>query len=139
RHLDSPTAAAAATVGYLASVPMQFSLHFGFHPITLAVPLLLGALSCATEERWRWMAACLAGAAVTQEDALLFIAFFGVALALAGSPRRGLAVAAGAAVALAVVLQVVLPWLSGGGNVYTELAGGTPGAIALRLLSDPLE
>lgn len=100
RWLDSPVAAGAAVFAYLASVPMQYALHFSFHPVTLAIPLLLGAAWC--EGRARWLLLALAGLA--QEDAWLFVAFFGLALAATGHRRPGLVVFVLAGLAFALTM-----------------------------------
>lgn len=145
RWLGSPAVAAAGVVGYLASVPMQNALHFGFHPVTLAIPLLLAALWCAEEQRWLGMGVALLLAGLAQEDALLWVAFFGLALAtLRGNRWKGLAVTLLAVLAFALVMQTVLPSFAPEGHSYRFVGlfsrfGDSPAAVVLGVLSRPFE
>jgi uncharacterized membrane protein len=88
----SPTAAWAWAVAYLCyPVAGQFNLNctYGWHPVSLALPLLFAAMACLLRG-WRVAAggACLAACSF-QEDVIAVLAFLSLSMALAAWRQRG--------------------------------------------------
>lgn len=87
----SPTAAWAWAVAYLCyPVVGQFNLNctYGWHPVSLALPLVFAAMACLARG-WRAAAgaACLAACSF-QEDVIAVLAFLALTMALAAWRQR---------------------------------------------------
>jgi uncharacterized membrane protein len=109
KHLGAGWPAAAVSLAYLLSAPVQWLTVSDFHPVAFACPLLLFAW-WHLDERRLWAFALLAVAALaTKEHVGLAVAAMGVWYAVRNrEPRAGAAIAAaGGAVALVAVLVVV--------------------------------
>ena len=82
RALGDPMAAAGCALAALLYPPLQFAVLDEFHPVTLAIPLLLFAFVFMEEER-RWLALpFLVLAALCKEEIPLVIALMGLYFAL---------------------------------------------------------
>lgn len=147
KHLDSERAAGFLTLAYLAYPATQWNAldpNLGFHPVSLALPLLLYALWWLDEERWVLFAVVALLAAAANEQVPLVVGFFGLWY---GATRRrpvlGAATfAAGLALTVIDFVYVVPHFSTSGSNPfagrYTEL-GGTAGAIVKTSFLHPLK
>ncbi len=138
----SPPVSAALAVGYLFHPATQWNTWDSFHPETLAIPLLIGALVLGQRNRFVAMVALLVLVLAAKEDAALVVVPFaiyvwwrwrrpGVALAVAG---LGIA-------AFLVNTLVLLPMFSPTGELiytgrYAQFGEGLGGALA-GMLANP--
>ena len=103
-HLDSERSAAALALAYLLYPPVQWLTVSDFHPVSLAIPLLLFAWWFLDERRLLPFALCAAAALATKEHVGLTIAAMGIWYAIRyRAPRTGaaIAIAAGSVALLA--------------------------------------
>lgn len=141
RHLGSERAAGLLAFAYLAYPWVAWTAVDVFHPVTLAIPLLLFAVWFLDSERYVLFALC-AGLAITTGELIgMFVAALGLWYALArGRRREGLAIAVAGAASTLVALFVVVPAFSGGPSAFYgayEEVGGSPWGILQTAFSDP--
>ncbi len=106
-HRLLPPACAILTFCY---TPLTAAIHFEFHPSTLGVPMLAGAVLALHLRRWGLMALLLALLLATKENASL--AVLGLALyawLVLRKPRAGLLLALLSAIAAAIIMLLVMP------------------------------
>lgn len=145
RHLPAhPWVAAALAGAYLVSPALLGAALWDFHPVALAMSLLVAALWALDARRYGWFVAAAALAALTKEDVALSLIPLGVYLALwRGQPRLGWGIALAAVGWVALCFLVILPHFNGGasgGNNYWyryAWAGDTPGAAIANVLTHP--
>jgi hypothetical protein len=139
KHLGSEKAATAFALAYLAYPATQWNAldpNLGFHPVSLALPLLLYALWWLDEERWMPFAIAAVLAAASNEQVPVWYGVtrkrpvFGASLFATG-------------LALTVVDFLIVPHFSTSGTNpfagrYTAV-GGTAGGIVKTLLLHPLK
>jgi uncharacterized membrane protein len=143
KHLGSERAALAFAVAYLVYPPVEWLTLNEFHPVALALPLLLAAWWYLDEDRLLPFALCAVLAASTKEEVALVVAFMGLWYALTrGRQRAGAAVLVGGLAWTALALKLVIPHFSPGGtsSFYARYGavGGTPGGIARTAFAHPL-
>jgi uncharacterized membrane protein len=143
KHLTSERAALAFAVAYLVYPPVEWLTLNEFHPVALALPLLLAAWWFLDEDRLAAFAIFAVLAAATKEEVGLVVAFMGLWYAVSRGRRRAGALLAVVAVAwTAVALKLVIPHFSPGGtsSFYARYraVGGTPGGIAKTAAAHPL-
>jgi uncharacterized membrane protein len=144
KHLRSERAALGFALAYLLYPAVQWLTLNEFHPVALAAPLLLFALWYLDEDRLVAFAAFAVLAALCKEEIPLVIAAFGLWYAL--SRRRwlaGAAIAVGGAAGAALAIGVVVPHFNEGASSafygrYDEV-GGSPGGILRTAVTDPGE
>jgi uncharacterized membrane protein len=141
RHLGSPRLGLAGALAALLYPTITVATLHDFHPVTLAVPLLLAAVDALDEDRLRRAAAFALVALACREDVALQLAFLALAVAVGRKGRaRALACAASAALVayFAIYVLVVQPPLvppAGSWSLHFAPVGGVEirsGADLLR-------
>jgi len=146
KHLRSERAAAFFALAYLLYPATQWNAldpNLGFHPVSLALPLLLYALWWLDEERWVRFGAVALVAAASNEQIPLIVGCFGLWY---GVTRRRFVVGAalfGAGLAVTAVdfLYVVPHFSPSGSNPFAyryAAVGGTTAGILKTVLLHPL-
>ena len=140
RWLKDPQAAFLMTLALLLYPPLQYAVLNEFHPVTLALPLLLfGFLYLEEHRTWRAVP-FLVLAALCKEEIPLVIAMMGAYFALRRRSWKPLIVTAVAAVYFVVAVKLVLPHYSPAGNPildrYSDY-GSSPGKIAANVFLKP--
>ncbi len=141
KHTGDARSACNLALAYLLYPAVQWIAMFDFHPVTLAVPLLLFMVWFLDEDRL--VAALVVGvlAMLSKEDIPLVVAGIGVWYAV----RRGHRVAGGTIAVVgvawtAVALWVIVPQFGTGTNPFYgrwESVGGSPSGMIHTLLSHP--
>jgi uncharacterized membrane protein len=134
----------AAAVGllWLASPLTQWANLFDYHPET-AVPLLFaaGALLLERDRDW-WFVATAVLASSIKEDICLVYVLWGVALALGGRVRFGLALSAVSALWFVLATKVAIPAAGGDLDFYSARfagdRGSSVGEVLLSAVRDPV-
>jgi len=141
RHLESERAAGLLALGYLAYPWIAWTAVDVFHPVTLAIPLLLFAVWFLDSDRLLPFALCAILVAATGELMALGVAGLGLWYAFARGHRRvGLSVFAGALSWTLVALYVMVPAFSGDSSPYFgayDEVGGSPGGILGNAFTSP--
>ena len=141
RALGDPMAAAGCALAALLYPPLQFAVLDEFHPVTLAIPLLLFAFVFLEEDR-RWLAVpFLVLAALCKEEIPLVIALMGLYFALRKRKLWPLLVTVAAGAYFLVAAGVVIPHFNGGGSsqFLDRYSGGEESmrSLATGLLTHP--
>lgn len=141
RSTGSETAAGMLALAYLVYPWVAWTAVDAFHPVTLAIPLLLFAVWFLETDRFWLCALCAALALATGELMGIVVAALGIWYALARGRR-----AAGAAIAVAgmawtsVALFVVVPSFADGPSRFYgfyDHVGGSPAGVLETALTDP--
>ncbi len=141
KHAVDERVAFNLSLAYLLYPAVQLSALNDFHPVTLAVPLLLFMVWALDDDRL--VLACLFAvlAALSKEDVPLVVAGIGIWFAIRHRrPFVGGAIAAFGVSVMLVDLYAVVPHFAGGPSVfYDRLAsvGGSPSGVARTLFTDP--
>jgi uncharacterized membrane protein len=132
RALGDPRAAAGCAAAALLYPPLQFAVLDEFHPVTLAIPLLLFAFVALEEDR-RWLAVpLLVLAALCKEEIPLVIALLGVYFAIRKRQRWPLLISAAAAAYFLVAVGLIVPHFNDAPSAFLDrYAGGEPGLRSL--------
>jgi uncharacterized membrane protein len=142
RHSGSEKAAALVVLVYLAYPWIAWAAVDAFHPVALAVPLLLFCIWFLDTDRVGAFAACAVLTAATGELMGLLVAALGVWYALGrGQRRAGSVIAAAGAAWVVFSVYVVVPAFSGGPSVYYAAfghVGGSPTDVLRTTVTDPL-
>ena len=140
RVLGDPAAAALCAVAALLYPPLQFAVLDEFHPVTLAIPLLLFAFTFLEEDR-RWLAIpFLILAALCKEDIPLVIALMGVYFALRKRAAWPLIITLGAGLYFLLAVGVVIPHFNeGASSEFLHRYGGGESMrdLVITLLTHP--
>ena len=139
RHLPSWVAAVVGAALLLHPGVQFFSWEL-FHPETIAITPLLCAYLCSVRKSWRWFAFWAVLTVSCKEDLAIAVVVFGLLIAFRGDRRRGLAIAALAAVWFVLISQVLIPLVSGHPAAYEGLysgVGGSPDGIVRTAFDDP--
>lgn len=147
KHLHSGRAAANFALAYLLFPATQYQAYTvatGFHPVSLAVPLVLFAIWFLDEERLVPFAVFALLAATTKEEIPLAVGCLGLWYAFRKHHlRTGLAIFGIGLTATLVNFLVVIPhYAPGGVNPFAgryAAIGGTPLGIAKTAFTDPLK
>jgi len=140
RAFGDPAAAALCAAAVLLYPPIQAAVLDEFHPVTLAIPLLLGAFVALEEDRLRWAVPLLVLAAMCKEEIPLVIAVLGLYFALRKRRRWPLLITAAGAAWFLVAVGLVIPHFNTEGAVLLHrYAGGDAGLrpIVTGLLTHP--
>jgi uncharacterized membrane protein len=146
KHLRSDRAAVHFAFAYLLFPATQFSaltITSGFHPVSLAVPLILFAIWFMDEERLVLFGVFAILAAATKEEIALAVGCLGIWYAVRRGRRfAGLAIfTLGAAVTVFNFLVVIPHFSPSGVDPFAARygdVGTTPGGILHRGLTDPV-
>lgn len=133
-------AATAALVISYAAFPALHNVNLAdFHPETLAVPFLLGAVLFALTDRWVPYGACLVVVLACREDMALVVTFLGVLLIIEGRRRAGPATMLAGLTWLALTTQVIQPHFAGSfvHVAFLDRYGSSIGEIATTMIGDP--
>ena len=125
QEILGPRRGLAIGFAYAISWGLQSALYFGFHEVSLGVPIIALAAASFLRERWTagaWWATLLL---LVKEDLALTVVAFGIYLCLRRRYRHGVLLVVGAAVWLVVVLTVIVPSLNPYGR-YLYWPGGAP-------------
>jgi uncharacterized membrane protein len=141
RHLGSEAAAALMAVAYLAYPWLGWTAVEAFHPVTLAIPLLLFAVWFLDSERLWAFAVCAVLAASTGELMGLAVAGIGLWYWLArGHRRTGIGIAVLGVAWTALAIKVVVPAFNEGESPFYDRfasVGGSPGGLVKTAFTDP--
>jgi uncharacterized membrane protein len=141
RHLESETASVLLSLAYLLYPSIIWNALTDFHPVTLAIPLLLWAIYFLDADRLLPFAVLTSLALSTNELIGLGVGVLGLWYALSRGRRRvGLVVAAVGFSWTVVCLKLVVPAFSGGSSVFYDRfasVGGSPGGMLETLVTDP--
>jgi uncharacterized membrane protein len=142
RHTGSPWVGALLALTYLAYPWTAWIALDAFHPVAVAIPLLLFCVWFLDSDRLLPFAVCAVLVAGTGELMALTVAALGLWYALARGRRRAGAVIAGAGLVwTAVALAVVVPAFLGGESPFYgdyEKVGGSPAGVLRTAVTDPL-
>ena len=142
KHVGDDRAACNLALAYLPFPAVQWIALFDFHPVTLAVPLLLYMIWFLDEDRLLAATVFAVLAASSKEDIPLAIAGIGLWYAV----RRHRPLVGWAMVVLGVAWTAVSLWIivphfgTGGPNPFYgrwESVGGSPSGIVKTLFTDP--
>ncbi len=141
RVWGNPLGGVAAAGAYLLYPPLQFANLFDFHADAFATPLLLAAFAALFAGRSGWAMLWAGALVLVKEDMALVALTFGLYAAVIRRRRSGLALAAGAAAAFALLVWVIIPaWID---RPYFSLfnrwryLGSTPGELLLSPVLRP--
>jgi uncharacterized membrane protein len=146
KHLGSDRAGAHFALAYLLYPATQFNaftITSSFHPVAIAVPLLLFAIWFLDEDRLLAFGAVAFLAATTKEEIPLAIGCLGIWYGV----RKGRRLVGGSVFALGLSLTLfnflfVIPHFSPSGTDpfvgRYQMVGATPGGIARKLVTDPV-
>ncbi len=141
RHLVSESAVALLALSYLAYPWLSWAALDAFHPVVLAIPLLLFCIWFLETDRLGAFTACAIPAALTGELIGVTIAALGIWYALArGRHWAGLVITGVGIAWTAVAVYVVVPAFSEGSNIfygYYGSVGGSPTGVIRTVFSDP--
>jgi uncharacterized membrane protein len=147
KHLASDRAAACFAVAYLLYPATQFNAvtvggDTGFHPVSVAIPLLLLAIWFLDEDRLAAFTLAAVLAASTKEEMPLVVGLLGIWYAHRKRRWRfgGSVFVVGLALTLFDFL-VVIPHYAGTGSIYEGWytnVGGTPTGILRTAVTDPM-
>jgi uncharacterized membrane protein len=136
-RLHGPRTAYLWSVGYLTYWGLQEALAFDFHEIAFAVPLIALAVERAQARRFGWAAVAALLLLLVKEDLAIFVAFFGVWLAVRGARRLGAGVCAAGVVGYLVITRLLLPHFAGGTAFmywsYDSLGKDLPSALGFMV------
>jgi uncharacterized membrane protein len=140
RVLGDPRAAALLAGALLVYPALGFLVLAEFHPVSLAVPLLLFAFLYLEEDRSLRAIPFLVLAALCKEEIPLLIVMMGIFFALRKRSWRPLLVSAAAGAYFLFAIGVVLPHYNEGGSPFIQRYsdfGSGPGQIARNLVLHP--
>jgi uncharacterized membrane protein len=141
RHLRSEKVATFLALSYLFYPWVAWAALDAFHPVTLALPLLLFSIWFLDTDRLLPFSLCAVLALTTGELVGVTIAALGVWYAVARSRRSAGLVIAGIALAWSVLaVYVVIPHFANGPSEfygYYASVGGSPGGVVRTLFTDP--
>ena len=134
KHLGSERAAACFALAYLLLPAVEWLTLNEFHPVALALPLLLYAFWFLDEDRLGRFAVFAVLAAATKEELALAVVGLGIWYALAkGRRRTGAAIAATGIAWSALAIGVVIPHFNHGASSfyarYGEVGGSPRGLL----------
>ena len=140
RILGDPRAAFLLSCALLLYPPLEYAVLNEFHPVTLAIPLLLFAFVFADEGHWWRAAPFLVLAALCKEEMPAVIAVMGAYFALRKRSFRPLILSACGIAWFVIAVKVVLPHYSAGGSPflsrYADL-GSNASSIGLNVVLKP--
>ena len=142
RHLGSEQNAALLALAYLAYPWMAWVAMDGFHPFTLAIPLLLLGVWFLDSDRLLPFALCAVAAATCGELVGVWIAALGLWYAFARGRRRwGLVISIVGLAWTVIAVRLVVPAFSGESSDYFSVydaVGGSPSGVVRTAFSDPV-
>lgn len=142
---DVPLLGVVFALAYLVTPEILGEALWGFHPVTLATPLLVAAIYALDVRRYGWFLLAGVLAAATKEDVALALVPLGLLIAIMHRrPRLGLGIALGAVAWVALCFLVIIPHFNDGASAagsaywyrYTQL-GSSPGEAIRNLLTHP--
>jgi len=142
-RVRGPKVSAWVGLSFGASWGLAEMIHFDFHEVCLAVPLLAFALAAAGQQRWRAAALWGLPLLLVKEDLGLTLAVLGGYIAWRGPKRLGWSLAVAGVLGSALEMLVILPSINSGGSFdyWNEISSGSTVAVPghhLSLLSTAL-
>jgi uncharacterized membrane protein len=136
-RVRGPKASAWVGLSFGASWGLAEMIHFDFHEVCLAVPLLAFALAAAGQRRWRAAALWGLPLLLVKEDLGLTLAVLGGYVAWRGPKRLGWSLAAAGLLGSALEMLVILPSINSGGSFdyWNEISSGGTVAVPGHHLS----
>lgn len=137
RWIGTPSVAVAFAAVVLLAPATQWAVLFDFHPVTLAIPLLLWAVWAAVAQRNPVLIIALVLACATKEQVGLAVMMLGVWMTLAlGRRRAGPVVAVCGLLWSAVAIGIIIPhFRSGRGHALADDRYGQIGETLRHILS----
>ncbi len=118
-------------VAYGLSFGLQAAVEADFHEVAFAAPLLALAGAAYVDRRFDRIVWWSVPLLLVKEDLGLTVAAIGVVLWLAGERRRGVMLAVGGIIAMAIIVLVIIPAFNAGGSyAYSSTLGGDRGVLA---------
>ena len=137
-----PKAAWWTAIGLGCSWGLAEMVHFDFHEVAFAVPLLAFALTAAGQERWRAAALWSLPLLLVKEDLGATVAVLGCYIAWKGPRRTGIPLALLGCAASALEVLVLIP-AANSNHTFSYAsqisAGHSPWAAAAALLWPPVK
>ena len=120
---------------------MSLSMFYGFHPVYLAIPLIISFFWLRETNRGVAAGVVFALSLTINESVPVFWIFAGTFMVFTHSRRWGLAIAGTSLMYFALVVLILIPWIKGGGSYdflarYSTLGGGY-GEIAFSPIMRP--
>jgi uncharacterized membrane protein len=125
QDVAGPWCGLAIGFAYAISWGLQSALYFGFHEVSLGVPIIAAACAQCLRRDWPRATICAAFLLLVKEDLALTVVALGVYLCIQRAYRYGVALIAGSLVWLGLVIGVVIPLLNPFGR-YLYWPGGAP-------------
>ena len=134
---------AACAVVYLLYTPMQWSVVFDFHPVTLATPLLLWCVWAVEADRPVLVGVFAALSVLTKEEVGLAVAALGLwVLIRHGRTRMAAALIIGGLMWSFIAIAIIIPYFSpAGGSPFIArygASGQTTSQVVESMLRHPL-
>ena len=142
RWLGDWRVSAACAATYLLYTPLQWSVLFDFHPVTLAAPLLLWCVWAVEADRPVLVGVFATLSALTKEEVGIAVAGIGVWVLLRHRrTRMGVALILGGLLWVVIAVGVILPHFSPAGvSPFIKrygAAGSTTGDVVKEMLRHP--
>jgi uncharacterized membrane protein len=141
KHTESEVTGALVAASYLAYPWIAWAAVDAFHPVALAIPLLLYCIWFLDQDRLVPFAVSAVLVAATGELMGLLVGALGVWYAVARRrPRQGLVIGAASLAWTLVSVYLVVPAFSGGPSVYYGVfahVGGSPTGVLKTTVTDP--
>lgn len=125
QEIAGPWCGLAIGFAYAISWGLQSALFFGFHEVSLGVPILAAACAQCLRHDWNRAAVWAGCLLLVKEDLALTVVALGVYMCIQHAYRHGVALIVGALVWLGVVVGVIIPLLNPYGR-YLYWPGGAP-------------
>jgi uncharacterized membrane protein len=120
-----PSIALSVAYGFFWAV--QRAAAYDVHEIAFAPVAIAVAVLAIEHRRWGWCFVALTVLALTKEDLIPLVGFFGVYLCLTGERRRGAVVLTASVIWFVLVMGLILPALKGSeGYAYASIYGDLP-------------
>ncbi|MGH8891280.1 MAG: DUF2079 domain-containing protein, partial [Acidothermaceae bacterium] len=125
QQLVGPRLGVAIGFAYAISWGLASALYFGFHEVSLGVPIIAGTAAYCLRRRWGIAAAVAALLLLVKEDLAFTAAAFGIYLCLQKKYRLGATLVVGSIGWFFVVIEVFIPRLNPDGR-YLYWPGRSP-------------
>ena len=125
---------------YPAVTHLPFNYSYGFHPVTLALPLLILSTYWIDRGKHRWAILPAIVTMLIQEHMAVYYAGIGMTLVLRKDWKPGLIWGGAGTAYFLLIMMWFMPWHTGGQNVHVGLWGNLGGSIpeiALNLVLQP--
>lgn len=137
--LNDPRWATIIAAGYLLYPSTHWINFFDFHEIAFFIPLFITAIYFLETEQWRWMSLFVLLAAMTREDAVVFVFFVGIYALFKRKNRAGIGILIFSIIYFFLTTKAIMPALGGGLlrlDRYSQFGSAAP-EIIKNLFTQP--